>query len=160
MSCKGLQAPQSWNDDSQARTMSWWSLALCHLWPQTIHCRLPGASLPCRNCTELVSKVCFNPLLLLDSPLIEYDRCNTKPDNLDAPGSCWQLHKKTRLLIKCFDSGILWKVFGIHGDVKVHKLSVSSKCYSDFEYLSALHSILSMGRHSWALITQFTTPGD
>lgn len=92
-----------------------------------------------------MSEVCFNPLLLLDSPLIEYDRCDAKPDNLDALGSCRQSHKKTRLLIKCFDPGMLWKEFGICGDVKVHRLSVSLKCYSDFEYISALHSVLSVG---------------
>lgn len=160
MSCQGLWAPQSWNDNSRAHMVSWRSLVLCHLWPQTIHCWLPWASLPCRNCPELVSEVCFNPLLLLDSPLIEYDRCDAKPDNLDAQGSHQRSHKKTRLLIECFDPGILWKEFGIHGDVKVRRLSVSLKCYSDFEYISALHSILSMGQHSWAFITQFTTPGN
>lgn len=42
---------------------------------------------------------------------------------LDAPRSRRRSHEKTKLLIKCFDPGILWKEFGIRSDVKVSYLS-------------------------------------
>ena len=42
------------------------------------------------------------------------------------PRSQRRSHKKTKFLIECFDPGILWKEFGICGDIKVsHTLSAS-----------------------------------
>ena len=51
-----------------------------------------------------------------------HDRCEAKLENLDALGSHWQSHKKTRLLIEYFDPGILWKEFGIYADIKVSNM--------------------------------------
>ena len=48
-------------------------------------------------------------------------RCKAKPENLDALGSLKCSHKKTGLLIECFDPGILWKDFGICSDIMVSK---------------------------------------
>ncbi|TFK24547.1 hypothetical protein FA15DRAFT_704530 [Coprinopsis marcescibilis] len=44
-------------------------------------------------------------------------KCMAKPDDLDNPDARQRTHKKTDILIECFDPGILWKSFGVRADV-------------------------------------------
>lgn len=87
--------------------------------------------------------------------LMTHDRCEAKPENLDVLGSCRWSHK-TRLLIECFDPGILWKEFGICADIKVSNMHTQVASISDC--ISAIHAVFPMGRYPRALVTRLASP--
>ena len=85
-----------------------------------------------------------------------HDRCEAKPKNLDVLGSHRQSLKKTRLLIKCFDPGILWKELGIHADIKVSNMHTQVASISDC--ISAIHAVFPVSRYPQALVARLASP--
>ena len=85
-----------------------------------------------------------------------HDRCQAKPENLDVLGSRQWSHKKTRLLIECFNPGILWKEFGIRADIKVSNMH--TQVASIFDCISAIHGVFPVGSYPQALVTRLAPP--
>ena len=48
-----------------------------------------------------------------------YIRCDAKPTDLDGPGSHRRSHEKTDLLIKSYDTKVLWDDFGVRHNIVV-----------------------------------------
>lgn len=82
-------------------------------------------------------------------------RCLAKPNFLDDPSThCWT-HEKTEFLIKSFNPGILWDDYGIWSDMVVSWLFWNT--LSNSNCVVAIHTWISMGRHSWTIVSQFTS---
>jgi Plavaka transposase len=53
-------------------------------------------------------------------------RCEALPTNLDDPNARLRSHIRTGCIIRCFDPGGMWDLFGIRGDVVVRASSLPS----------------------------------